>query len=1350
MSPTPDSALADPQQVIAELRRELAEVQGRLGEALAERDEGEAQKVAMTEVLQVMNSSPGDLAPVFDAMIERATRLCDAAFGHLSIYDGELIHAMAMHGASPEHAELLRSRPYRPEPGTALYDLVQGAPYLHEADIRQSEEYRAGAGGRRILADLAGARTALWMSLRKEGTLLGVFTIYRQEVRPFSEKEIALLESFAAPAVIALENARLVGELRERTRDLQESLDHQIATSDVLKVINRSTSDLQMVLDTLVEIAVRLCKADMGALSIREGNLYRAAAVFGFFPEYKAFAQTQPRSRGHGNVVARVLLGRRPVHVLDIASDPEHSAPEMVTLGNMRTVLGVPLLLEGEPIGVIGLSRSRVEPFTEQQIELVSTFADQVVIAIENARLLTETREALEQQTATAEVLQVINSSPGDLGSVFDAILEKAVRLCEGAFGGLSTWDGERLHRTAWRGISPEVFEALGGREPFTPPPGSVAERLACGENVISTADATQDPGIENSPGVRALARVGGARSYVAVALRKDDRYLGNILIYRQEVRPFSDKQIALLQNFAAQAVIAMENARLLTETREALEQQTATAEVLQVINSSPGDLTSIFNAILAKAHALCGVAHGSLMIRDGAEFCYAAAHDADRHTAGERGWIEARVEQGRFRPPEGTPLWRVLQGERLVHLADAMADDSYHHAPAYARVVDAAAARTVLLVPLHKDDALLGVITAFRREVRPFSGKEVALLQNFAVQAVIAIENARLLTETREALEQQTATAEVLQVINSSPGDLAPVFEAILEKAHALCGAEIGSLTIYDGEENRAVATRGLPPGLADRLRQGFQPGPAHPIRELLSGARIVQVPDVGEIADPIFRASFDAGIRTSLYVPLRKDDRLLGMIVASRQEVRLFSDEEITLLENFAAQAVIAMENARLLTETREALAQQTATAEVLQVINSSPGDLTPVFDAMLEKTMRLCDARFGQLLTSADGEVFIVAAAQGPPAVVEFLRNRPPTRPGSGTSMERLARGERCVHIHDAKAEEAYRRGDPTRRALVDLGGCRTAVSVGLRKDGALLGAINVYRTEVKPFSTTEIALIENFAAQAVIAMENARLLGELRQRTEEVAELNRGLEARVAEQVDELGRVGRLKRFLAPQLAELIVSHGDEKILESHRREIVVVFCDLRGYTAFTETAEPEEVLDFLREYHGALGPLVSQFEGTLDQFSGDGIMVFFNDPVPIPDPAERAVKMAMAMREAAGELIASWRRRRGRVLGFGVGIAQGYATLGQIGFAERSGYTAIGTVCNLAARLCAEAKDGQILLAQRVAVAVEETTPLEEVGELTLKGLTQPVVAYNVPLAATQPALRVIEGGPQSV
>src|SRR4051812_44173608 len=382
-----------------------------------------------------------------------------------------------------------------------------------------------------------------------------------------------------------------------------------------------------------------------------------------------------------------------------------------------------------------------------------------------------------------------------------------------------------------------------------------------------------------------------------------------------------------------------------------------------------------------------------------------------------------------------------------------------------------------------------------------------------------------------------------------------------------------------------------------------------------------------------------------------------------------------------------------------------------------------------------MSLCEAAFG-FMTTYNGERFAPAAMRDVPEALTAYFAKGMDQPQPGEAHWRLLRGEELIHNLDQKNEDAYRSGSPLRRAVVDLGRTRTALVVALRKDRTLLGTLTVYRKEVRPFTDKQIALLQNFAAQAVIAMENARLLGELRQRTVEVAELNRGLEARVAEQVEELGRVGRLKRFLAPQLAELIVSQGDEAMLQSHRREIVVVFCDLRGFTAFAETAEPEEVLHLLREYHAALGPLVSQFEGTLDHFSGDGIMVFFNDPVPCADPAERALKMSMAMRAAASELIAGW-RRRGRELGFGVGIAQGYATLGQIGFADRSDYTAIGTVCNVAARLCGEAKDGQTLLGRRVAAAVEETVALEEIGNLTLKGLLQPVSVFNVPTATAE-------------
>ena len=464
-------------------------------------------------------------------------------------------------------------------------------------------------------------------------------------------------------------------------------------------------------------------------------------------------------------------------------------------------------------------------------------------------------------------------------------------------------------------------------------------------------------------------------------------------------------------------------------------------------------------------------------------------------------------------------------------------------------------------------------------------------------------------------------------------------------------------------------------------------------------------------------------------------------------------FSVSQIELLQTFAEQAVIAISSAETYRELqqrtgdlRESLEYQTATSDVLQ--GHQPFHIRFAAGARhaLSKPPPVCAMPMGlgsqlnRAMSYRYAATFSVNPAwqgDGPGHIV--------ANPGRDTITGRALLERGVVHVADIAADPEHAVPE-----IVTVGGVRTMVAVPLLRDGNPIGVLAVARYRVQPFTERQIELVRTFADQAVIAMENARLLGELRQRTEEVGELNRDLEARVAAQVDELGRVGRLKRFLAPQLAELIVSQGDEKILESHRREIVVVFCDLRGYTAFTETAEPEEVLDFLREYHGALGPLVSQFEGTLDQFSGDGIMVFFNDPVPIPDPAERAVNMAVAMRSAASTLIAEW-RERGRDLGFGAGIAQGYATLGQIGFSERSGYTAIGTVCNVAARLCAAATDGQILLGQRVNVALKGSVATEQLGPLDLKGLSQPVVAYNVPLAAMQPALRVIDGGsPQTI
>jgi adenylate cyclase len=770
-----------------------------------------------------------------------------------------------------------------------------------------------------------------------------------------------------------------------------------------------------------------------------------------------------------------------------------------------------------------------------------------------------------------------------------------------------------------------------------------------------------------------------------------------------------------------------------LAERDEAAARESAAGEVLSVINSSPGDLAPVFDAILEKAHSLCGVVHGALVLGGGEHFRAVATHGLPEPLA-------ERLREG-FRAAGSPIVGPLLEGAQFFQIPDLAEVDH----PA-ARQGTLAGIRTLLIVALRRDGALSGWIAAGRQGVRPFSEKEIALLQNFAAQAVIAMENARLITETREALEQQTATAEVLGVINSSPGDLAPVFDAMIERATRLCEAELGTLWTFDGDRFHPTVSRGLSdPGFGG-AREGVRPGRNLPLGRLIAGESIVHVIDAA--SDPGFQSdnvgrtrTAAAGARSNLTVALRKDDTLLGAITTGRKRVQPYSDKQIALLQNFAAQAVIAMENARLLTETREALERQTATAEVLQVINSSPGDLAPVFDAILEKAHNLCGAGHGSLMLR-DGDHFRAVALRGVPEPLTerllsgFLGSAAP-------ASKPLLAGDRYVHILDLAQSDS-----PVARAAVEFAGTHTLLSVPLRKGDELLGMIVATRPEIRAFSEKEIALLENFAAQAVIAMENARLLGELRQRNDEIAGWNKELEDRVAAQLGELERVGKLKRFLAPQLAELIVARGDEAVLETHRRDIVVVFCDLRDFTAFAETAEPEEVLDLLREYHGALGPIVSGSEGTLDHFSGDGIMVFFNDPVPVADASERAVKMAIEMRAAMDELQQEW-RRQGRRIGFGAGIARGYATLGQIGFADRIDYTAIGTVCNLAARLCAEAKDGQILVSQRVAAAVEQTMPLEDIGEVTLKGLSQPVAVYNVPLTGGQSALRVIEGGAPS-
>jgi GAF domain-containing protein len=815
---------------------------------------------------------------------------------------------------------------------------------------------------------------------------------------------------------------------------------------------------------------------------------------------------------------------------------------------------------------------------------------------------------------------------------------------------------------------------------------------------------------------------------------------IGGIATARREPTPFDEEQVALIKAFADQAVIAIENARLLNELRqrtddlsESLEQQTATSEVLKVISGTGGELQLVFQTILENATRICEAKFGTLYRSEGDAVRCVAMHGAPKAFSEERRRVPV------IRPAPMTALGRALSTKRPVQIADVR---KYPDAPSgytVGTLAKLAGARTLLAVPMLTDVELVGAIIIYRQEVRPFTDKQVELVANFAKQAVIAIENTRLLNELRqrtddltESLEQQTATSEVLKVISSSPGELEPVFQAMLENARRICEAKFGALYRCEGDALRAVAMHGAPQAFVEERRRNplIRPPPQTTLARAIATKQPVQIADI--VNEPHY---FDvpsgystvlltklSGARTVLTVPMLKENEPIGAIVIYRTEVRPFSEKQIELVQNFAAQAVIAIENTRLLNELRESLQQQTATADVLKVISSSPGELKPVFDTMLGNAMRICEAQFGNLFLY-DGEGFTPAAwhnvTQG---FIDFY-GVGPHRAGPKTGLGRVASKKEIVHIEDITTEQAYVEGDPLRIATVELLKARTYLAVPMLKDEQLVGAIVIYRQEVRPFAEKQIELVKSFAAQAVIAIENTRLLSDLNK-------LNQQLEQRVTHQVSEIERMSKLRRFLPPQVADLIVASGTEKQLESHRREITALFCDLRGFTGFSESSDPEDVMALLREYHAAIGEIINTYGGTLERYAGDGVMVVFNDPMPVDNPALQAVLMGIEMRAAIGELIEKW-RKLGHDIGFGIGIAHGFATLGTIGFEGRFDYAAIGTVSNVASRLCDEAKPGQILISPRVLMAVEKDITVEPVGDFALKGIRRPLTAYNV-------------------
>jgi GAF domain-containing protein len=906
------------QAVIAiENVRLFEEVQART----AELQESLEYQTATSDVLNVISRSPNDLQPVLDAIVETAHDLCQARYTiFFRLGPDGLYHLAASKNADEVRSlDWLRSHPIAKGGGTAtgLAALEQRTVHFPDAlaDPRATDFARQ---------QQSRARTQLAVPLMRAGVVIGVIFLARTEVKPFTERQVNLVTTFADQAVIAINNVGLFEEVQARTAELQEALEYQTATSEVLNVISRAPSQLLPVFEAIVATAARLCEAEYTLLYRLVDGKYHVAAANNVDAEFIRYAIEHPLPPGRGSLTGRTALEGRTMHVPDVLADPEYKVLERQKVGRYRTVLGVPLLRDGVAIGVIAMMRSIVKPFTEKQIDLVATFADQAVIAIENVRLFEEVQartrelqESLDYQTATSDVLNVISRSPSELQPVLDVIVQTAARLCEAEYAFIAKAHNGECHLAAANNM------ALGHIQFFSHNPApinrdTVTGRVALDKRTIHVSDVLSDPEFKRLD----WQEVGKQRTVLGVPLLCEGALLGVIILARTEVRPFTERQVELVSTFADQAVIAIENARLFNEVQartaeltEALEQQIATADVLTVISNSLSDTQPVFDAIVQSGLRLFAGAAISIALPEGDQVQAVAVAESDP-TRAEAWWRRFPFPLTREYMHSAAILDR-----KMVDIPDVR--DAPPEFEVGARNFLGSGYRAVTIMPMMRGESAIGALSVVRVAPGPLAEKELATLKTFANQAVIAIENTRLLNELRARTEdlarsvnELQALGEVSHAVNSTL-DLETVLSTIVSKAVQLSSTDAGAIYVFSNlrQKFRLRATYGMSEAMiADIGRQSIGLGESY-IGDAARRGEAIQVADLAaEPTSPMRDLVVGAGYRGLLAVPLLRPGRIIGALVVRRKEPGLFPKSTIDLLQTFAAQSVLAIQNARL----------------------------------------------------------------------------------------------------------------------------------------------------------------------------------------------------------------------------------------------------------------------------------------------------------------------------------------------------------------------------------------------------------------------------------------------------